>query len=165
MIRLAGVHPAGIALLLTLGLGHAAARAQEPAEPAPYRGLLAEPGDYSLAPQPSAPPASAPGGVASVTYGSRNLAAASIRMDSGLIGNTGTRAFVALQAAHGPDWPGRPDGAPNVGRSAVVSHGAELGVEKAFADGTRISLEGGWQQDRLQPGRSRQAAFDPAPAP
>ena len=165
-IRPIRIHLAGSAVLLMLGLDGAAALAQDPAGIAPYRGLLAEPGDYNFAPPalaPSAltPPALARGGVASATYGSRNLSAASIRMDSGLIGNTGTRAFVALQAAHEPVWLGRPDGST----SAVVSQGAEIGVEKAFADGTEISLEGGWQHDRLQLDHPRQATLDPVPVP
>ena len=145
------IRSAGIGLLLALGLAcGGATRAQGVSTAGP----LAEPGNYSFEPQ-----AAAPGGVASVTYGSRNLSAASIQMESGLIGNTGTRAFIALGAVHAPDlWHG-PDGS----RIGVTARSTAIGLEKVFTDGTTVSIGGSW--DRAQLGRSRQAAYDPAPPP
>lgn len=102
--------------------------------------MLAAPGDYSFAP---APPASGPGGVASVTIGSRNTQSTAIRMDSGLLGGTGLRTFFAAGEGKGPDWQDA------TGKARVVSHGAAVGVQKSFADGATISIEGGWQNDRL----------------
>ena len=134
----------GASLLLMSGLTGTAAHGQDPFRAEPAGGALAQPGNYSFAPQTSAP-----GGVASVTYGSRNLSAASIEMDSGLIGNTGTRAFVALGAAHGPDLWHSSSG----GRSGVTAQSTTIGLEKAFANGTTVSIGGGW--DRAQLGRSR----------
>ena len=155
MIRL-GCIIGCIGLLLTFGLACCGtARAQGvPGTGQPAAGPLAEPGNYSFEPQTTLP-----SGVASVTYGSRNLSAASIQMDSGLIGNTGTRAFVALGAAHGPDLWRSPDG----GRSGVTAQSTAIGLEKVFANGTTVSIGGGW--DRAQIGHSRQAAYDPAPPP
>ena len=110
-----------------------------------YPGALSSPGNYSLAPA-DAPPT----GEASVAYGSRNMSAASVRMERGLPGLPGVRAFVALGGAQGPDLKGIVPGA----KGGVASHGAAVGVEKSFPDGTTISLEGGWQQDRLTFGRN-----------
>jgi hypothetical protein len=124
---------AGIGLLLALGLA--------PGQPvrAQAAGLLAAPGDYSFAPAPVPGPA----GVASVAIGSRHMQSSSIRMDSGLLGGSGTRAFVAMGEGQGPDLQ---DAA---GKARIVSHGMAVGLEKSFADGARISIEGGWQRDRL----------------
>ncbi len=167
------IRPICASLLLMSGLIGTAAQGQDPFRASPAGSALAQPGNYTLAPQTSAPggmatsapggmATSAPGGVASVTYGSRNLSAASIEMDSGLIGNTGTRAFVALGAVHGPDLLPRSDG----GRTGLVSHGAMVGLEKVFTDGTTVVIGGAWQRDRLQQiGHSRQASYDPVPAP
>jgi len=111
----------------------------------PYPGLLAEPGDYSFA-----PPADKPGGVASASVGSHNTRTSSIELDSGLIGNTGIRAFVALGAGHGADLSRGADGA----RVGVTSRGGAVGIQKAFANGTVFSLESSWQRDHLNLGRS-----------
>ena len=149
------IRPGCIGLLLTLGLACCgAARAQALAGAMPAAGPLAEPGNYSFEPRTAAP-----GGVASVTYGSRNLSATSIQMDSGLIGNTGTRAFVALGAAHEPDLWRSPDG----GRSGVTMQSTAIGLEKAFANGTTVSIGGGW--DHAQYGHPRQATYNSAPPP
>lgn len=150
------IRPLCIGVLLTLGPACCGAtRAQGvPGNGLPAAGLLTEPGNYSFEPRTAAP-----GGVASVTYGSRNLSAASIQMDSGLIGNTGTRAFVALGAVHGPDLWRNADG----GRSGVTAQSTTIGLEKVFANGTTVSVGGGW--DHAQFGRSRQAAYAPVPVP
>ena len=134
-----------IGLTALLGLGcfgpgcGSAARAQD-------AGLLSDPGDYSFA-----PPAYRQGGVADVSVGSHNMRSTSIRMDSGLIGNTGTRAFVALGAGQGPDLLRGQNGS----RIGIASHGAAIGLEKVFADGTTVSIEGDWAHDRLTAGRTR----------
>nr|WP_321984639.1 hypothetical protein [uncultured Lichenicoccus sp.] len=85
----------------------------------------------------------APGGVASVGYGSRNTQTSSIELESGLLGNTGTRAFVTLGQAR-TDLPDRSGSAPR-----ISSQGGSIGIEKQFLDGTTISVGGGWQRDRL----------------
>ncbi len=72
-------------------------------------------------------------------------------MDSGLIGGTGIRAFVALGAGQGPDLPR----GPNRSRIGVVSQGAAIGLQKVFADGTIISIEGDWAHDRPTAVRAR----------
>ena len=105
-----------------------------------YPGGPLYPGDYSFAPA-GAPPSNE----ASVGYGSRNMSSESLRMDRGLPGIPGARAFIALGNASGPDLKGIVPGA----RGGVVSHGAAIGVEKSFLDGTTISLQGAWEQDRL----------------
>ncbi|TLU72090.1 hypothetical protein [Lichenicoccus roseus] len=100
--------------------------------------LLASPGSYSLAPVLPEPGA-APGGIASVGYGTRNTQTSSIQLQSGLLGNTGARAFVALGQAR-----------TDVDRSIrYLSQGGAVGIEKQFPGGTTISLGGGWQRDRL----------------
>ena len=115
------------------------------AQPVEDAGPLATPGQYGFGPDDARP-----GGVASLSVGSRNLRTAAIGMQSGLIGGTGLRAFVTLQAGRAPDLYG--GGA--VGRLGLVTQGAGLGVEKQFADGTIVSIEGGWQHDRWSTGRS-----------
>jgi hypothetical protein len=132
------IRPLRVGLVLLSALlcyGTAWARSQD-------AGLLAEPGNYSFLPD-----GSKPSGVARVTYGSRNLSAASIRMDSGLIGNTGMRAFVALEDAHGPDLPHSPGA-----KAGVIVHGTAIGLQKVFLDSTTMSLEGDWQHDNLPAG-------------
>ncbi len=109
-------------------------------------GPLAEPGEYGFGAD-----AARPSGVASVSVGSRNLRTASIALQSGLIGDTGLRAFVALQAGHAPvlSCCGRAGGA----KLGLVTQGAALGVEKQLPDGTTVSIEGGWQHDRWSTSR------------
>ena len=105
--------------------------------------LLASPGAYSLAPVQPVPVNPAPGGNASIGFGSRNTQTSSIELQSGLLGNTGTRAFVALGQAR-TDLPERSGSAPR-----ISSRGGAIGIEKQFMDGATISVEGGWQRDRL----------------
>ncbi len=105
-------------------------------------GLLASPGSYSFDPAP--PPASqAAGGVASVGFGSRNTQTSSIALESGLLGNTGTRAFLALGQAR-TDLADRSGSGPR-----ISSQGGSIGIEKQFMDGTTIAIGGGWQRDRF----------------
>lgn len=120
---------------------------------AAYPGALAEPGNYSFA-----PPVDKPGGVASASVGSHSTRTSSIELDSGLIGNTGMRAFVALGAGHGADLL-RADG----GKLGVTSRGGAVGVEKTFANGTVFSLRSDWQRDRLNLGHS--GGYAPAGLP
>ncbi len=126
------------------------ARAQAPAQ-AQERlqdlGPLAEPGQYGFGAD-----AARPGGVASLSVGSRNLRTAAIELQSGLIGGTGLSGFVALQAGHGPDL--SCCGSAGGGRLGLVTQGAALGVRKQLADGTTVSIEGGWQHDRWSAARS-----------
>ena len=142
-------------LVLVLGTGcNHAARAQ-------YPGLLADPGDYSFA-----PPAYRQGGVASASVGSHNMQSGSIRMDSGLIGNTGMRAFVALGGGHG-DLPDRvvSGSGDHGGKLGVTSRGAAIGIEKSFADGMQVGLNAEWERDSLSFGRRRQGVYDAAGLP
>ncbi|WP_428377910.1 hypothetical protein [Lichenicoccus sp.] len=105
--------------------------------------MLASPGSYSLAPVQPVPASPALGGVASVGFGSRNTQTSSIALESGLLGNTGTRAFVALGQAR-TDLPDRSGGGPR-----ISSQGGTVGIEEQFMDGTTIAIGGGWQRDRL----------------
>ena len=152
MIRSWPAIAAWLSLAAAALVGPAQAEAQERVQDL---GSLAEPGQYGFG------DAARPGGAASVSVGSRNLRTAAIELQSGLIGGTGLRAFVALQAGHAPDLSccGRAGG----GRLGLVTRGAVLGVEKQFVDGTTVSLEGGWQHDRWSAGRPGYAV--PAGAP
>ena len=138
---------AGPAQALAQAAMQAPTQAQERiSQPVQDLGPLAEPGQYGFGVDDARP-----GGVASLSVGSRNLRTAAIELRSGLMGDTGLRAFVALQAGHVPDLSccGRAGG----GGPGLVTQGAVLGVEKRFVDGTTISLEGGWQHERWSPGQ------------
>ena len=142
MIRGAGLPR--LAGLTVLAFGCAAPLLPASAQ-ALYPGALSNPGDYSFAPQDARPT-----GEASLGYGSRNLSSASIRMDTPLASIPGMRAFIALGASQGPDLKGIVPGA----NGGVVSRGGALGIEQSFLDGTTISLQGGWEQERLGFGRA-----------
>ena len=134
------IRPVRIGLLLASGLLYGGVPGWGGSVSAQEAGLLSSPGDYSFA-----PPAYRQSGVADVSVGSHNLRSSSIRLDSGLIGNTGVRAFVALGAGQGSDLLRGADGS----KIGVVSRGAAVGLEKTFVDGTTVSLESGWQRDSL----------------
>ncbi|WP_428394733.1 hypothetical protein [Lichenicoccus sp.] len=91
---------------------------------------LNAPGTYSLAPS----------GEASLTYGSRNFSAASLAMRSGPIGDTGVHGFVGLSTASGEGLPAQV-GTP---KARITEQDGTLGLQKSFADGTTISVSGGW---------------------
>ena len=89
------------------------------------------------------------------SYGSRNTQTSSIQLQSGLLGNTGARAFLALGQA-------RTDA---VRGGHLSSQGGAVGIEKQFLDGTTISLGGGWQRDRLPYALAARPIDPVAPAP
>lgn len=125
---------AGLVLGMVCGMVFAgqAARAQ-------YANLLSDPGSYGF---PG--PANQASNSAEVGYGSNAMSSASIRMDSGLLGNTGARGFLQLGAGSSGDLRTL-DGA----KARVTGQGVSAGLEKTFGDGMTLSVQGGWERDRF----------------
>ncbi|MCQ8242070.1 hypothetical protein [Rhizosaccharibacter radicis] len=95
------------------------------------RALLDSPGTFDFAPQtPPVPVPTRPGGVASMSVGSRGAQSTGIRLDSGPLGGRSTQAFLSLQQGQSPSFAG--------GRWRGAS--AAAGVETVLGEGFRVGL-------------------------
>jgi iron complex outermembrane receptor protein len=76
-----------------------------------------------------------PGGSVDASYGSFNTSREFIRLDSGLIGDTGIRAFVSYSHTGSDQWRG--DG-------RVKRQHVDFKAVKEWGDGNRVTLSGEW---------------------
>jgi len=78
-------------------------------------------------------PSLSPGGLAEAAYGSYDTYRGFLRLDSGLIGNTGFRAFISYSYTHSGDWHGP---------GFVKRQHIDYKVVKEWANGSRFTLSG-----------------------
>lgn len=80
-------------------------------------------------------PSTHPGGLVDASYGSYDTYRGFLRLDSGLIGNTGLRGFASYSYTHSNDWHGP---------GAVIRQHLDSKLVKEWDNGSRFTLSAEW---------------------